>query len=354
MALIICEECGKEYSDKAAACPNCGCPTNDTMAQNNSVLNLHTKDVVEDKFSKDEVIKHLTYAKELETTIFTYQNAYDYLQMRIDALGHRLFIDKPKALEASDIFAPLKIIFPVFLVAVIILSLKGGNFFADLISVLTVILIFFNTELLSRALSALGIAVAVAFLFFILNLIIKLSGRAKAKKIYKNKLNEDARRVEKEKKSILQLKKQQNEIQAQIDKNEFLLNRLYSMDIIFSKYRNMVAVITMLEYFESGRCNCLMGAHGAYDTYSYEEKQNQIIGRLDVVISKLEDIKHTQYMLYEAIQESNAIAEGIYRQSEYMIETNNKIAENAALTAYNSDIISRNTTISAYIDVFKY
>lgn len=27
MALIICKECGKQYSDKAAACPNCACPT---------------------------------------------------------------------------------------------------------------------------------------------------------------------------------------------------------------------------------------------------------------------------------------------------------------------------------------
>lgn len=27
MALIICSECGKEFSDKAPACPNCGCPT---------------------------------------------------------------------------------------------------------------------------------------------------------------------------------------------------------------------------------------------------------------------------------------------------------------------------------------
>jgi DNA-directed RNA polymerase subunit RPC12/RpoP len=26
MALILCEECGKEVSDKAAACPNCGAP----------------------------------------------------------------------------------------------------------------------------------------------------------------------------------------------------------------------------------------------------------------------------------------------------------------------------------------
>lgn len=26
MALIKCPECGKEISDKASACPNCGCP----------------------------------------------------------------------------------------------------------------------------------------------------------------------------------------------------------------------------------------------------------------------------------------------------------------------------------------
>lgn len=28
MALIKCPECGKEYSNLAVACPNCGCPTN--------------------------------------------------------------------------------------------------------------------------------------------------------------------------------------------------------------------------------------------------------------------------------------------------------------------------------------
>lgn len=27
MALIKCTECGKEFSDRAVACPNCGCPT---------------------------------------------------------------------------------------------------------------------------------------------------------------------------------------------------------------------------------------------------------------------------------------------------------------------------------------
>lgn len=33
MALIKCPECGKEFSDKAQACPNCGCPTSEVKKQ---------------------------------------------------------------------------------------------------------------------------------------------------------------------------------------------------------------------------------------------------------------------------------------------------------------------------------
>ena len=32
MALIRCSECGKEFSDKAVACPNCGCPTSEMFS----------------------------------------------------------------------------------------------------------------------------------------------------------------------------------------------------------------------------------------------------------------------------------------------------------------------------------
>lgn len=31
MALVKCMECGKEFSDKAAACPNCGCPVQEAV-----------------------------------------------------------------------------------------------------------------------------------------------------------------------------------------------------------------------------------------------------------------------------------------------------------------------------------
>ena len=33
MALITCSECGNEYSDKAAACPVCACPTTEQIKE---------------------------------------------------------------------------------------------------------------------------------------------------------------------------------------------------------------------------------------------------------------------------------------------------------------------------------
>lgn len=38
MALIQCSECGKEFSDKANNCPNCGCPTEEVIKANVKML----------------------------------------------------------------------------------------------------------------------------------------------------------------------------------------------------------------------------------------------------------------------------------------------------------------------------
>ncbi len=34
MALIVCPECGKNFSDRATACPECGCPTSEIIGKN--------------------------------------------------------------------------------------------------------------------------------------------------------------------------------------------------------------------------------------------------------------------------------------------------------------------------------
>ena len=53
MSLINCQECGKEISDKATSCPNCGCPV---LKYNNCILCgslTANEDNVCDKCKKD-------------------------------------------------------------------------------------------------------------------------------------------------------------------------------------------------------------------------------------------------------------------------------------------------------------
>ena len=39
MALIKCPECGKEFSDKAPACPNCGYPIEYVVPESKNIKN---------------------------------------------------------------------------------------------------------------------------------------------------------------------------------------------------------------------------------------------------------------------------------------------------------------------------
>ena len=41
MSMIKCTECGKEISDKATACPHCGCPMTEILSATKEEENLH-------------------------------------------------------------------------------------------------------------------------------------------------------------------------------------------------------------------------------------------------------------------------------------------------------------------------
>lgn len=58
MALIVCSECGKEFSDKASNCPNCGCPIKFILNQRNHNLCEDTKEPNYSNFddSKKEIM----------------------------------------------------------------------------------------------------------------------------------------------------------------------------------------------------------------------------------------------------------------------------------------------------------
>ena len=76
-------------------------------------------------------------------------------------------------------------------------------------------------------------------------------------------------------------------IDEEVNKAESLLKqfldtrqKLYSCNIIFTKYQNIVALTSFYKYLDSGRCDKLEGSYGAYNLYEREIRDDLIITKL--------------------------------------------------------------------------
>ncbi len=103
-----------------------------------------------------------------------------------------------------------------------------------------------------------------------------------------------------------------------VSKLEKALSDLYAENVIFPKYRNLVAITAINEYLESGRCDKLEGADGAYNLYEMELRQNIIIGQLSNIIDNLEAIRNNQYSLYVELKRANETVEEIISEMRDM------------------------------------
>lgn len=131
------------------------------------------------------------------------------------------------------------------------------------------------------------------------------------------------------------------------------LKSYYAKDIIFFKYRNLVAISSFYEYFCSGRCTCLEGHEGAYNIFENELRQNIIIYKLDEVIERLDKIEENQAMLYAAIKEGNRKADSICKEINETVNKMEQIESNTSVIAYNSDITAQNTECIKWLEFFR-
>ena len=113
------------------------------------------------------------------------------------------------------------------------------------------------------------------------------------------------------------------------------LKQLYALGYVYPKYRNLVAVSSFYEYLDSGRCDALEGADGAYNVYENELRLDRIIDKLDVIIKKLDQIIKTQYKLYTELVKVNenitelktSIDEGIQSIKTQVENSSRRISE---------------------------
>lgn len=128
------------------------------------------------------------------------------------------------------------------------------------------------------------------------------------------------------------------------------MQRVYDCGYLYPKYRNLVAVCTILEYLESGRCETLTGSDGAYNLYENELRLNVIIGKLDDVICHLEEIRENQQMLAGVIRESTRKTNSILNA---MGNTLANIERNSAYTQYYSSVTAANTSYLTWVKSFE-
>ena len=354
MAMIKCAECGKEFSDRANACPNCGCPI-EYQAEKSIGGEYHAAD----KLAPSVIVEHLTIAKELESERYTLQMTIPQITNRINQLGYRRSFKSPVDNRVKAFFIGA-LIFLIFAINgfVILTSIGAKTDINDIMSSAENGTYFDYMKKADEAFENrkriyLILAVPAVIAGGILTTCITNSKYKKAVKQYNNLVCNDNARVNYENFQKQQLQLQKEDIQKKIGEISETLEHFYSLDIIHPKYRNMITVIRLLEYFDSGRCTALTGAGGAYNKYEEEIRQDAIISKLDTAINCLYQIRDTQYMLYESLEDCLDELGAITTQNDKLISTNQDISQNSAIAAYNSKIAASNSDALVFIEAYK-
>ena len=143
------------------------------------------------------------------------------------------------------------------------------------------------------------------------------------------------------------------EIMSNIEATKKVLDELYALDVVFPKYRTLVALCSMYEYFMTGRVSQLKGPDGAYNLYESELRQNMIISQLDNISSKLDSIQTNQYTLYAELKKANEYLSTINDTMFSALETLEHIADSAELGNLISSNIAQNAEALKYIALIK-
>lgn len=135
------------------------------------------------------------------------------------------------------------------------------------------------------------------------------------------------------------------------NENVRVSNCYYDKNIIYPKYRGLIPVASIYDYFKSGCCDCLTGHEGAYNKFDNELRMNLIISKLDDVLYKLDQIRNSQYMLYDAINYATQNSERLTNTVNMLANNMQSIAENQEVIAYNSRIAASNTEFLTWLEI---
>lgn len=364
---MYCNKCGTKNKDGAKFCSKCGEALSEDVEL--ALENDSKSASEEDKLSKKDLLTYLKIGAELESNKLGLTNSLTELD-NLDKKNHDEIIkpieksEKPtlkgerkgaggglKMFAVGLGYVLIRFIVIVEIIAMCIVHLvfhhKGGTFYDTFIYPLVWVF---------------GIY---AVIFAVCVIADSIYSHFKGGNNYKKNLkkyNDDNKKADEENRNQIALYNSKKEIvdsrisavNKDLDDVEKTLKKYYDKDILYSKYRNLVAITTFIDYLESGRCKSLYGYTGCYNVYEQELRQNLIIGKLDQALDKLDQIRNTQYATYMAIQVSNTLQAAMLNTcNEMLVESK---YQSAKLEAQNEDtkIIKRNSEINNTIATLNY
>lgn len=165
---------------------------------------------------------------------------------------------------------------------------------------------------------------------------------------YEKNIRIDKKRVRKEKLEKKVLSLEIRLLQKQNKDSKQNLEQIYSPNIIFPKYRNLVMLCSIYEYICAGRCTTLEGHEGAYNILEMEIRLDHIITQLDLVIARLDVIRNNQYMLYSAIQETNQQITQILKSTNYVMNRLQNFQGQAEELVARINSVEKNSMLATY------
>lgn len=129
---------------------------------------------------------------------------------------------------------------------------------------------------------------------------------------YNNQVeNENYERKLKIEEELNYLNNQINCIKEVKKQTENTLAQFYEKNIIYPKYRDLIAVASFNDYLMSGVCSELEGHEGCYNKYDIEIRLNTIIYKIDEVLDNLDKIEKNQHSLYIEMKNCSSKLENI-------------------------------------------
>lgn len=362
---MFCAKCGAQIQDTAAFCYQCGTPNTNAILENTSKdlvitppSSVETVPGTANQPTFEQTKEHLSHAKTIELNCYALEQGMDRLQSIINTLGHRREIPSPHSQVAPYKSYFWTTFFYMFFIGGLIAAFTCGDakdsVIANFISIIFFVLVLFNEDLLIGLAVAVGIALVSAILVSIFSGIVYAIRLQRQKKIYERKVAIDQERVNRELATANVLRQQRSAMAIRLEECKQLRKRFYAQSFIKEQYRDMVAVTTMYEYYDTERCYTLVGPDGAYNLYSHEVQMGIIIASLKGILHKLDQIQMNQQMLYNALRDTNSYLDLMHQQALDMANTGRQIRDNSAVSARNAKIAAQNSEISLYLDICKF